>query len=374
MKKVLILNHGLHISGVSRTLVNFANSLVNHGYDVTLKIEINDFTLKSELDDRIKCSLFIKEPSFFGFRVKGFLRFYSIFMKILLKLPAKLQYKLIVNEKFDTEIAFNRGAAANIISASTNKSSKKLVWVHSDYSKNKNPLAGFKNLEHAKSGYKNFDHVVCVSEQAQKAFEEKFGTGCNLVTKYNIMDVWGIKRKAEEEFISKKGFVICAVGRLSEEKNYIMLLHSYKALKDKNSDITLWIVGDGSLRNDLETEIQRLNLKDVVLWGAKENPYPYLKCADLYVSSSIYEGLSTTTIEALILGKPIIATNCTGMEDILGKSKFGIIVPIDESELTKSISKMMENKELREYYSLQAQIRAKDFDPELAFKRIEELL
>ena len=62
--KILILNHGLHISGVSRALVNFANELCRHGHDVTIKIEINDFTLANELDPRIKTSLFLKELSY----------------------------------------------------------------------------------------------------------------------------------------------------------------------------------------------------------------------------------------------------------------------------------------------------------------------
>jgi hypothetical protein len=95
-KRIIILNHGLHISGVSRTLINFANALVVHGYDVTLKIEINDFTLKEELDPRVKCSLFLKEPSIFGIRIRGFLRFYEKFMKWLLKQPADKQYKMVV--------------------------------------------------------------------------------------------------------------------------------------------------------------------------------------------------------------------------------------------------------------------------------------
>ena len=60
LKKIIILNHGLHIAGVSRTLINFANALVKKGYDVTAKIEIDDFTLKNELDERVKTSLFFK--------------------------------------------------------------------------------------------------------------------------------------------------------------------------------------------------------------------------------------------------------------------------------------------------------------------------
>ena len=70
-KKVLILNYALHISGVSRTLINFANSLVEHGYDVTVRLFENDFTLAKELDDRVKCSLLLREWRLFGVRIWG---------------------------------------------------------------------------------------------------------------------------------------------------------------------------------------------------------------------------------------------------------------------------------------------------------------
>ena len=372
-KKILILNYGLHISGVSKTLVNFANSLACHGYDVTIKIAVNDFTLKKQLDERVKCSLFIKEPVFFGFKLKGFLRIYNLLVNIIFKLPAIIQYKIFVRERYDVEIAFNRGAAAKIISGSVNPKSKKLVWVHNDYTKNSNPLAGFKNVQDAQKGYRKFDYVVCVSKQAEIAFAEKFGQDFNLITRHNIMDVKQIVDFSNFNIINKDRFTIVAIGRLSAQKNYLMLLESIKILVDRGKDFDLWIVGDGELKSDIEEKISQLELQNVTLWGAKENPYPYLKCADLYVSSSIYEGLSTTTIEALILGKPIVATDCTGMRDILGDSEYGMVIPIEKICLANALETMMDNEKLRNDYSKKAVNRAIDFNPETAFKNIEEL-
>ncbi len=372
-KKVIILNHGLHIAGVSRTLVNFANALVRHGYDVTVKIEINDFTLEKELDPRVKRSLFIKEPRPLGLRVKGFLRFYDTFLRYAYKKSAKRQYKFFVRKKYDIEIAFNRGAAARIISGSTNKRAKKLVWVHSDYMRNENPLAGFENLQDAQAGYKKFDHIVCVSKQAETAFAEKFGKDFPLITKYNVMDTERILRFSQKKKIETTAFTIVAVGRLCEAKNYFMLLDAVHELNQRGLSFDLWIVGDGHLRAQLEEQIAQLNVRNVTLLGAKENPYPYLQAADLYVSSSIYEGLSTTTIEALILGKAIVATDCTGMRDILGDSDYGLIVPIETLALADGLERMITDPALREAYANKAAFRAKDFDPEKAFQNIEEL-
>lgn len=374
MKKIIILNYGLHISGVSRTLVNFANALVNHGYDVTVKIEIPDFTLQSELDSRVKCSLFLKEPHPFGIRIRGFLHFYHKYLNWLLKQSSRRQYQLVVHDDYDVEIAFNRGAAANIISASTNPRSRKLVWVHNDYMRNNNPLAGFKNLKDAQCGYGKFNSIVCVSEQAEKSFAQKFGSGYPLTTKYNIMNIGNIQLGALQENITNSAFTIVAVGRLSDQKNYELMLDVVEELNRRGTDVSCWIVGGGELESQLKQYKDEKNLDNVTFWGAKTNPYPYLRCADLYLSTSIYEGLSTTTIEALILGKPCIVTDCTGMKNILGQNnEYGIVTSYQVTEIADKIEWMIENEEVRKHYAEKALERAADFDSEVAFRRIEEL-
>ena len=130
-KKVIILNHGLHIAGVSRALVNLANALVERGHDVTIKIEINDFTLEPQLDSRVKRQLFLPEWRIFGRRIPGFLRFYELFLKYLYKIPTGLLHRLVVGKGYDAVIGFNRGAAARI--AAAGKYTRKLVWVRSPY-------------------------------------------------------------------------------------------------------------------------------------------------------------------------------------------------------------------------------------------------
>ena len=373
-KSVIILNYGLHICGVSRVLVNFANMLVSHGYDVTLKIEVNDFALKNELNPCVKCSLFLKEPQIFGHKIRGFLRFYNLFLKSLYKLPLKFQHMLVVGKKYDIEMAFNRGAAARIISGSTNKTSRKLVWVHSDYMRNNNPLAGFSDLEDAKAGYCKFDKIICVSEQAQKSFAQKFGDGYPLITLYNIMDVDGIRKNAQKETLKNDIFTVVAVGRLFEAKNYELLMDTIEILNRRGHKLCCQIIGSGELFNGLVEIKNEKKLDNVFFLGEKSNPYTYMNSADLYVSSSVYEGLSTTTIEALILGKPCVVTDCAGMKTILGSNnEYGVVVPIEAEALANAIERMITDRYYYNWYQLKATERAKFFDTEVAFKKIEEL-
>lgn len=373
MKKIIILNHGLHIAGVPKALVNLANALAEKGNDVTVKLEINDFTLAGDLDSRVKTQLFLKEWRIFGRRIPGFLRFYNLFLKMMYKLSPKLLYKIIVGKGYDVEIAFNRGAAARIIAASAKKTAKTLAWVHSDYMRCGNGLAGFFSREEAAEAYGHFDQIVCVSPQSLRAFREAIGDYNTLVTRHNIVDFQRIRKQSQESVPACTGKLLTAVGRLCEAKNYPMMLDAAALLKQRGVEFTLWIVGGGADREALEQKKQALGLDCVEFLGSKQNPYPYLAAADAYVCSSIYEGLSTTTIEALILGKPCVVTDCTGMRDILGDSEFGMVVPITAEALADGMEKILTDETLRTHYANQAAVRAEEYALGKCLKEIEAL-
>lgn len=369
--KILILNHGLHISGVSRALVNLANALAENGHDVTVKIEINDFTLANLLSPKVKLSLLLKEPHPFGLRVKGFLRFYEKWKKHLLTLPAEKQYKKVVKEKYDVEMAFNRGNIAKMISGS-NSDAKKIIWVHSDYIKCGNGFAGFKTGDEAIEAYKKFDKILCVSNQAKKSFEELFKINNTTCVAYNLFDIDKILSLSAEKSFEKKKFTICAVGRLHESKNYSLLLKVCKTLNDRGLDFCCYIVGGGDEEKELLKQKQELGLDNVIFVGASNNPYSYMAQSDIYISTSIYEGLSTTTIEALILGKPCVVTNCTGMEEILTENgeAYGMIVPIDEVAIADAVENIYNSPTLAEELKSKALKRAKAFESTTLYEKI----
>ena len=125
---------------------------------------------------------------------------------------------------------------------------------------------------------------------------------------------------------------------------------------------------------DLSALKERMGLTNVVLWGPQGNPYPYMMAADGYVCSSIYEGLSTTTIEALALGKPCVVTDCVGMRDILGDSAYGLIVPIEAAALAEGMERLLTDDAFAAHYGAKAAERAAYYAPERCIREIEELL
>ena len=140
--------------------------------------------------------------------------------------------------------------------------------------------------------------------------------------------------------------VIISIGRLSEQKNFKILIRAFaKVCKYKSA--RLMILGEGEERKELEELIRQLNLEDVVcLPGFVSNPYPYLIRSRLFVLSSNWEGLPTVLVEALYCNTPIIATDChSGPREILQDGKFGTLVPInDENELANEIISELDKK------------------------------
>jgi glycosyltransferase involved in cell wall biosynthesis len=125
--------------------------------------------------------------------------------------------------------------------------------------------------------------------------------------------------------------VILAVGRLTDQKAFDVLIQAFSHVRE-NHPAHLLILGEGENRPALQSLIDRLGLKqDVNLMGFVQNPYPYMAHASSFVLPSRWEGLPTVLVEALYLGTPIVATDCPGgSREILQDGKFGRLVPVDE--------------------------------------------
>ena len=124
--------------------------------------------------------------------------------------------------------------------------------------------------------------------------------------------------------------VIVAAGRLKPQKDFPTLLRAFAKLKQQVSNAKLVILGEGPQRQELENLAISLGIgDDVRLVGFQANPYAFLAKADVFALSSYYEGLPNILIEALALGKKIVATNCSsGPAEILRYGEYGRLVPV----------------------------------------------
>lgn len=133
--------------------------------------------------------------------------------------------------------------------------------------------------------------------------------------------------------------VILGAGRLTAQKDFPTLIKAFAIVRQQRP-CRLIILGEGELRGKLEELLVELDVNDDVLMpGFIENPFPWMKSADLFVFSSIFEGLGGVLIQAMACGTPVVSTDCpSGPSEILEDGKWGRLVPVgDVSALAAAI-------------------------------------
>ena len=284
-----------------------------------------------------------------------------------------LAYRLHIKDDYDIECAYLEMGSTKVMAASTNKKAKKLAWVHCDLSK----AVADPQAYAAKTApwYAKFDQVVCVSQTVKEQFDKLFQNRFESVVLYNVIDDAAIREKAElplPDGIKKKRFTVLSVGRLTAQKRFQRLLQAHKRLLDEGLEHDLWILGEGSDRSMLEQYVAENNLTDSV-WmpGFVDNPYPFMREADLLACSSVFEGFSTFLTEGVILGKPTVTTDVSGAHELLGDSEYGLIVENDDEAFYQGMHILLSDSSSRDTYSAKAEQRSHDFSAEKLTKDSE---
>ncbi len=374
MVKILFFIESLSGGGAERVLTELVENLDRSKYLITVATETDSeqYTQRIEAVARHKC--FAKRP-------KGknpLKKLYNILIfKFSCVAPLGLVKTIFFGNRYDIEVAFCEGYATKMIAASANKKCKKFAWFHSDVMNFHWTATQYKNIEDELNTYKKFDKICCVSDSVRKSFNSKFGLAEKTVTLYNPLDAKKIIARSQEgcNLEPINCLRIVTAGRLTPIKRFDRLINIAGKLKRSGYSFEILIMGIGEEEKNLINLIETNDVGDCVkLLGFKTNPFPYIKASDFFVCSSEAEGMSTIATECLMLGKPIITTECSGTKELFGDYNCGIICKNDEDALYETVKKMLDFPELLTEFSCNCIERSKFFQLDRMIESIESII
>ncbi|MDN5470385.1 glycosyltransferase [Sphingobacterium lactis] len=197
---------------------------------------------------------------------------------------------------------------------------------------------------------------MVISQHIQKDFEslaKNEDEKSRIVRVYNPLDTEEILQKAgrEKQEVSNAVPVFVSVGTVFPQKGFDRLLKVHQKLLEEGFNHQLKIVGDGYDFENIKKLKSDLGVVDTAdMTGFTDNPYPHFRNADFFVLSSRYEGFPTVLFEAITLKKKIIATEVSGVSEMLENGKLGLIVENSEQGIYDGMKKALENPESFDKY------------------------
>lgn len=347
------------MGGAEKVLVDLANKL-SENYDIT----ILTIYAKGEFEKKLNSNVKLKTIFDFQFNELSNIKKKITALKILFF--KKYYYKKYIKGDYDIEIAFLEGPITRLFSVK-NKDTRKIAWIHNDISKVYGK--GFKaKLKMAidKKIYEKYRTLIFVSKDNRDKFVEKYkdirDRNLQPLQKrviYNYIDPNKVLKESEEgveDIFDNQVINFLTVARLVEQKAIDRAIKVHKRLIDEGYKHKFYVIGDGPEKEKLDKMIEENNVKETfILLGKKENPYPYIKNADIFCLLSEFEGYGMVLEEAKILSKPIIITDTAAREALVGYSNSKIAKNTEEGiyvnlkDVIKNNEKIFSNVEGEKY-------------------------
>lgn len=363
-RSILFLIPSLHSRGAERVLVNFVNNLDRNRFCVTLQTLFDVGELRNDIhaDVEYKGGL--------PFVMRGYVQLMKFFSPQLL-------YKTIIGERYDIVVAFLEGAVTRIVSGCPYPDSKKVAWIHVEQHTMPTVSYCYRNEAEVNGCYRRFDRVVAVSQTVRQDIESLLPIHCDVL--YNINEdeqILALSNASIQESQFSSGFNLISVGKLDPQKGFDRLIRIHARLIRDGIVNNLYLVGSGPQESELKRLATELGASDTVhLLGYQPNPYKFVLQSDLFVCSSRFEGLSTAVTEAMILGRPVVSTRCSGAEELLGyDNEYGIVTDNEEDALYHGVRQMLTTPGLLSHYSEQAKVSSKRFTKASTLPHIEDYL
>jgi len=350
-KKILIRIGSLRHGGAEKVLVTFLKNLPENKYEIDLLLNLYSGKYLAEVPAWINIKYLNKGEMITTNRLQDLPTkiFRVIYQKILKSFPSLLYHFILKGKKYDVEFAAIHAMRDEILNSPL-KNSKKIIWIHNDLKKTE-----FKNYtENEFRKFFGFDKILVISEKIRRDFEQ-FSTTSEeekkIVRIYNPLDTEEILAKSNSPLknyqFEKNVKTFVSVGTVFPQKGFDRLLKVHKQLLEEGFDHKILIIGDGyDFENIKKLQFELKLTETSTLLGYSENPYPYIKAADFYILNSRYEGFPTVLYEAITLKKKIIATDVSGVREMLDDGNLGLIIENSEKGIYQGMKKALEKAEI----------------------------
>ncbi len=374
-KSVLFLIPDLGHGGAEKVLVNLANNL---------NPELFDVTVQTIFDRGVNRNYLLPHIHYKSWR-KNVFRGYTHLLKLFSR---RYLYNLIIARRYDYVISFLEGTSARIVSGCPYKDSVKIAWIHIELNDLKMLTTGFRNFKEAYNCYSTFDRIVFVSDSVKDVFLTTFSQETDIETisekslvLYNVNETEKIKKGSKEPVedvvFDKNEINAVSVAKLMYSKGYDRLIPVIARVNSEmiGRKLHLYLVGIGEEKNKLAQIAKQHGIADKVTFlGFKDNPYKYVANCDLYICSSRREGFSTAVTESLVVGTPVVSTDCSGAFELLGENnEFGVVCKNSEEGIYSGIKYILEDDRLS-YYKSKAKERGNYFSKEQTTLAVEKML
>lgn len=386
MKKILIVNNNMHIGGVQKALLNLLHEVAGE-YEITLLL----FYKGGELLNRIPPSVkVISADSPFrywgmtredaaGFKDKAARTFWGAMTRLMGR-RATLRFLYPMQKKlsgYDVAISFLHSGRAHDFLGGCNEfvlrcvsAAKKITFLHCDYEKvNTDP-------DYNTSIYRGFDLIAACSAGCRTSFlkimpqfEEKTVVVYNCHHYQKILE----DARAQPVLLPNDTMNIVTVSRFGREKGIIRAIQAIENLGDKITFVRYYIIGDGIEYSQAATLIREHHLDHrIFLLGEKENPYGYMRAADVLLIPSFSEAAPMVVGEAASLGVPILATETSSAYEMVRDTGFGWVCDNSLRGITTGIEALLLNPRI--LLERKKFLRTQEFNNDTAHRQFSELV
>lgn len=359
MEKILFSAYSMEFGGIETSLQTLLNYLARK-YEITLVLEKKQGVFLEKLDKNINIVEYTPSSN------------KNIIVRKFLNLLNRINFTFKYKNKYSFSASFATYSKVSSFVARTS-SKNSALWVHADYMDlfNNNEIEFKKFFKEI--SFRKFKKIVFVAESAKNSFLKIYpelnekSIFCN-----NLINYEQISKKAKEDIIDVKKediYTFVNISRHDErQKKISRIIEACRLLRDDKFEFRVILVGDGQDHNLYMKMIEEYKLQNnVIVVGAKDNPYPYLQLSNAFILSSDYEGYPVVFLESLVLNKPIITTNISDAKKDIDE-KFGIVTSKSPLDIYRAMKNFIE-----ENYEIENKFLAKEYNEDI-INKLEEII